>query len=139
MDWLVVSLRFSPRGKILEWANDLIALHPGHRTIVLTHAYLNRGGRDDHLWHTVIKRHRNVVMAVCGHVETMHQVSKGEKGNIVYEMLFDWQDTDKPDPNSYLAILEIDPDRRSFSVRSYSPQLERFLSNETSQFSYENV
>ena len=139
MDWLVVSLRFSPRGKILTWANDVIARHPDHRAIVLTHAYLNRKGRDEHLWNTVIKRHPNVAMAVCGHVETMRQVSKGEKGNTVYEMLFDWQDKDEPDDNSYLAILEFDPDRRTLSVRSYSPHLDRYKTDENAQFRYEDV
>lgn len=40
LDWLVLSLEFGPRNKVLEWAGEVIASHPGHQVIINTHAYL---------------------------------------------------------------------------------------------------
>jgi hypothetical protein len=66
-------------------------------------------------------------MAFCGHLSTVHFRSEGEAGNTVCEMLFDWQHDREPDPNSYLALVTIDPAGRTISSRSYSPTLEREL------------
>lgn len=50
--YLVVALEFGPRDEVLQWANEVIAAHPEHRVIVLTHAYLARSGqRQDYAKH----------------------------------------------------------------------------------------
>lgn len=38
--WLIVGLEWAARDLVVPWANDLIAKHPDHRVILLTHAYL---------------------------------------------------------------------------------------------------
>lgn len=43
-DWLILSLEFGPRTKVLEWANAVIEDHPERLVIVLTHAYLYSDG-----------------------------------------------------------------------------------------------
>ena len=42
--WLLVNLEFGPTDAMLEWASDIIAAHPDHRVMVITHAYLYRDG-----------------------------------------------------------------------------------------------
>ena len=39
-DWLVLSLEFGPRDHVLDWANEVVASHPNHRVIVVTHDYM---------------------------------------------------------------------------------------------------
>jgi hypothetical protein len=43
-EWLILSLEFGPRSNVLQWADDVIANHPEHDVIVLTHAYLYSDG-----------------------------------------------------------------------------------------------
>lgn len=38
--WLVISLEFAPRNKVLDWAAEVIKTHPSHKVIINTHAYL---------------------------------------------------------------------------------------------------
>ena len=38
--WLVLALEFAPRDDVLRWANEVVAAHPDHAAILLTHAYL---------------------------------------------------------------------------------------------------
>ena len=43
--WLVLALEFGPRSDVLRWANGVVAAHPDHTVIVLTHAYLRPDGQ----------------------------------------------------------------------------------------------
>ncbi len=38
--WLVLALEFGPRDDVMRWANEVVAEHPDHAAILLTHAYL---------------------------------------------------------------------------------------------------
>ncbi|HSC86141.1 MAG TPA: metallophosphoesterase [Polyangiaceae bacterium] len=60
----VLSLEWSPRKKIVAWANDVLARHPSHRVVVTTHAYLYSDGsrydfagkRDSQDWNPLVYR-----------------------------------------------------------------------------------
>jgi len=96
-DWLVISLEFGPRDKVLEWATGVIETHPSHQVIVNTHAYMysddtrmsaNRGhhwlpqhyglGKEvmgpeavnngEQMWRKLISQYSNILMVVSGHV-----------------------------------------------------------------------
>ena len=142
INWLIVTMPFLPTDEQLEGANRVVKGHPNHRVIVLTHSYLTHTGRDksgEYIWEKLVRRHGNISLVVCGHLSTVHFVSQGDQGNKVYEMLFDWQNDKKPEPNSYLAILEFDPDAAKLSVRSYSPTLDKYLTDPRGQFEFRDV
>jgi hypothetical protein len=42
LKFLIVALEYHPRDEVLDWANQIVAGHPDHRAIVLTHAYLKK-------------------------------------------------------------------------------------------------
>ncbi|MGA2030714.1 MAG: metallophosphoesterase [Thermoguttaceae bacterium] len=141
-DWLIVAMPFLPTDAQLQGANRVVSQHPDHRVIVLTHSYLTHSGRDksgQYIWEKLVKRYRNVAMVVCGHLSTVHFVSQGDRDNKVYEMLFDWQNAEDPEPNSYLAILELDPEAAKLSVKSYSPTLDKYMTDQRSQFEFRDV
>lgn len=117
--FLVLALEFAVRQDIMCWANELIKKYPDHHVIVETHnylttnasqknsgsvfgshgyaggAYLNdaaHGASGYDLYHGVVARHSNVIMAVCGHVgDTEMRQKKAYNGNTVTEMLVDYQ------------------------------------------------
>jgi len=142
MLWLVISLKFLPNDEELKWANQIATEHPEHHVIVLTHSYLTHKGRDrsgENIWNKFAKSHANVLMVFCGHLSTVHFKSVADKGNTVYEMLFDWQHHKLPEPNSYFAMVEVDPLGRRISVQSYSPMLDKYKTDSRAKFEYRNV
>lgn len=38
--WLIVGLEFGPRDTAVAWADDVVARHPDHHAILITHAYM---------------------------------------------------------------------------------------------------
>ena len=44
IDYLFLTIDFAPSDQMLNWANRVIADHPSHRVIVITHAYMYRDG-----------------------------------------------------------------------------------------------
>jgi len=142
MRWLVISLMFCPADDELKWANKVVSEYSDHQVIVLTHSYLEHRGRDvsgENIWNKFVRSHPNILMVICGHLSTVHYESVGDKGNRVFEMLFDWQNDRLPEPNSYFAIAEIDPIAGKISIRTYSPLLDKYKTDSRSRFEYRNV
>jgi len=107
MDFLVVSLEFSPTKDALTWANNLISQYPNHRVIIFTHAYLTSSGKyakggggstgtvgadGENISDELVKRHSNVFLVVCGHVgDAEKNYKQGNAGNPLTEILVDYQ------------------------------------------------
>jgi hypothetical protein len=119
--WLILSLEFGPRNRVLDWANKVVEDHPRHKVIVNTHAYMysddtRMGEGDDwipqvyglarhatdedavnngeQIWEKLISRHPNMFFVFSGHVlhdGTGTLVSEGVNGNNVYQMLANYQ------------------------------------------------
>ena len=78
-DWLVLSLELWPRTAVIGWAKQVVASHPSHNVIVVTHAFLDKYGRVSTskggyganspatLWNA-LDDYPNVVMTFDGHV-----------------------------------------------------------------------
>lgn len=128
--WLILCLNFMPSKAEIAWGNEVVAKHPDHQVILLTHSYLTHTERDvagKILWDQLVRFHPNMSMVFCGHLSTVHARAEGDKGNTVCEMLFDWQNDVDPDPNSYFALVTIDPAAGLISSRAYSPALDKEL------------
>jgi predicted phosphodiesterase len=128
--WLILGLNYFPSDDEIAWGNEIVTNHPGHQVILLTHSYLTHTERDEagkKLWDQLVRKHPNMSMAFCGHLSTVHARAEGDHGNTFCEMLFDWQNDREPDPNSYFALITIDPEAGTISSRAYSPALDREL------------
>lgn len=142
VQWLVIALQYNPSDTELEWANRVVAAHPMHSVLVVTHSYLTHQGKDttgEHIWEQFVRRHPNITAVFCGHLSTVHYEDTGDSGNKVCEMLFDWQNSTGPDMNSYCAMIEIDPDTHTLAVECYSPWLDRFLPGVRANFEYSGI
>lgn len=95
--WLVLALEWGPREGAVAWANEVMAAHPDHRAILITHAYMyfdesrydwEERGRDQswnphaygtaeqpggvhdgqELWDGLVSKHAGFHMTLNGHV-----------------------------------------------------------------------
>jgi hypothetical protein len=74
----------------------------------------------EELWQKLIKKHSNIVLTLNGHVlgDGMgYLASKGEKGNVVHQMLYNRQTID----DGQMRLLEFSADGKMVQVKSYSP------------------
>lgn len=144
VDYMVVSLEFAPPDEALEWANQVVAAHPKHKVIVITHAYVGSNGlrvpqgrsmsypmgKDttttmndgEAIWYDFVRKHANIFLVLSGHIYSSAipwNIGKGVNGNTVYEFLIDYQSEDYGG-NGYMALFEFTPDNK-IKVNAYSP------------------
>lgn len=171
--WLVLSLEFGPRNKVLDWAAKVIEKHDKHKVIINTHAFMyaddTRMSADrDHqwlpqsyglgkaegdeavnngeqMWDKLVSRHANILFVFSGHVlfdGVGTLVSEGVHGNLVYQMLANYQsgvEGSENGGNGFLRILTINPRHRTVSVQTYSPYLDVYKSETHQEFTFKNV
>jgi hypothetical protein len=152
MNFLILTLEFKPRRETLAWANKIVAEHPDHRTIVVTHSYLTsqkgERSRKDHyavkgqsgqsVWETFVSRHQNIFMVLSGHAMENRLTSEGEHGNMVHQVQADYWYWDIPRiqaGSGFLRIMTFHTDEDRIQVETYSPVLDEFLTRPKSQFS----
>ncbi|MDB4459246.1 metallophosphoesterase [bacterium] len=152
MQFLIVTLEFKPRDETLAWANKVVAKHPDHRTIIVTHGYLTRkegqrtgvdtylveGNSGESIWEKFISRHRNIFLVLSGHAMENLLTSKGRNGNTVHQVQADywyWDVDEIKAGSGFLRIMTFRPDKNIIDVQTYSPVLDKFLTRPKSTFS----
>ena len=150
MKFLIVSLECKPRNEVLAWANKVVAKHPGHRVIVLTHAYMSANGRridklgfkikgnaGEEMWQKLVSKHKNIFMVLCGHSSGEAVLtSKGDHGNQVHQVLSDYQHLNNGG-ESWLRYMVFVPNENKIKVYTYNPALDKFRNNPSSRFDLE--
>lgn len=132
LDWLVVSLEFCARKGPVEWADKVVAEHPNHNVIILTHYHLNGSGDISErnagygdlspyeIYNSLIKKYPNILLVLCGHTgSSTWRNDRGDNGNRIYQILQDYQGENNGD--GYIRLLEINPERKSLIGKVYSP------------------
>lgn len=129
LKFLIIALEFRPDEECLNWANDVVARHPDHRVIVDTHSYLEvneRNGEGKAVWDQFVRKHANIFLVLCGHLSVGRRAALGDKGNLVHEVLANYQDLDNGG-NGWLRLLHFHPGENRIEVRSYSTLLNRYM------------
>lgn len=132
LNWLIVSLEFCARKEAVEWADNVVAQHPNHNVIILTHYHLNGSGDISErnagygdlspyeIYDTFIEKHPNILMVLSGHTgSSTWRNDRGDNGNRIYQILTDYQHENFGD--GYIRLLEVNPERKYFSAKVYSP------------------
>ncbi len=147
MKFLIISLEFVPRNEVLDWANKIIADHPDHHTIVVTHWYLKENGKRftnnsykvkgnnaEQMWQKFVSQHKNIFMLLCGHeLGESILTTPGVHGNNVHQILADYQGLPNGG-NGYLRIFKFIPTENRIEVKSYSPTQDKFIANHKNNF-----
>ena len=146
--YLVISLEFAPSDEALDWANGVVAAHPDHKVLVVTHTYLHpstqlmasgrsasefplgsnpnttmNDGAD--VWEKFIRRHGNIFFVVNGHIHSdaiPYRVARGDYGNRVLQMLADFQ-AGPQGGEGYVVLVTFHSDGW-VTARAYSPYLD---------------
>ncbi|HHT26625.1 MAG TPA: hypothetical protein GXZ82_05200 [Firmicutes bacterium] len=152
-EWLVVTLEFGPRDEVLAWADQVVTNHANLPVIIVTHTYTTTSGlwltgtggaapisypfahnpgesvNDGmDIWQKFVRRHPNILMVISGHIGhpgIPRQAVKGVQGNVVYEMLLDYQYLPLGG-EGWMGLMEFQPHAERVLVLSYSPYLNSY-------------
>lgn len=114
--WLVLNLEFAPRRTAVDWARSVVASHPEHNVILLTHFYLsgkaqistsNAGYGETsgkYIYDQIVSKYPNVKIVASGHTGAYASRSDTNKGNKTLSYL----GNDLGDGNNPVRILSID-------------------------------
>lgn len=129
--WMVLVLELWPRQAAIDWAKGVVAAHPQHNVIVVTHSYLNSNGtiydRNGgygstsplHLFDELVSVYPNIRMVFSGHVgSAAARVDTGVNGNKIVSFL---QTFHSPSGTNPVRIVEIDTAANSIDSYILSP------------------
>ncbi|MFT4216789.1 MAG: metallophosphoesterase [Micropruina sp.] len=99
--WLVLNLEFAPRRAAVQWGRKVVANHPDHNVIIITHYYLNSGGKisssnagygetsGQYIYDQIVSKYSNVKIVACGHTGKYTSRTDTIHGNTVVSYLGD--------------------------------------------------
>ena len=146
LKFLILALEYHPRDEVLDWANRIVAEHPDHRAIVVTHAYLKgdktrttnrlklKGNNGEQMWQKFVSKHKNMFMVLCGHFSGEAVLtSTGDHGNQVHQILSDYQGMNNGG-ESWLRYMVFQPEVNKIGIYTYNPALDKFRNGPSSRF-----
>ena len=143
VDWLVLALKYAPTDAEIAWGNQVVAAHPNHKIILVTHAYQSGTTKDANgrkLWTNLVSKYANFQFVFSGHYVAAGVIQeKGVNGNTVYQIQADYQNALLLGPNSYLRVMLFNPTNKTVTVQTYSPYLNRYMTDSKNQFVLNNV
>lgn len=143
VDWLVVAMKYAPSAAEITWANSVVAAHPNHNSILVTHAYQNGVTKDsngNNLWTNLVSKQANFRFTFSGHYVNAGVITQaGVNGNTVHQIQADYQNSSQRDPNSFLRIMTFDPNNKTLDVKTYSPFLNTYKTDAANQFVLSNI
>lgn len=95
------------------------------------------GNDGEELWQKLVCKHPRMVMTINGHVlqdGVGRLTSEGMHGNLVHQMLVNYQRMRPQQGNGFLRLYEFLPDGETIQVRSYSPVWDVFKTDTQNQF-----
>jgi hypothetical protein len=149
--YLIVCLEFGPRDPVVTWADGIVAAHPDHHAILVTHAYLYRDntrydwaafgssqGSNPHqysiasdpagvndgeeIWQKLARKHPNVALVLCGHVQpSPYFMTSIGDAGNPVHQMMFDPQAEAFGGNGFVRFLEFQPDGQTVRVKTYSP------------------
>ncbi len=140
IDFIVVAMGWDPDDAEIEWMNQVLAEHPDRVGIVNLHEYmLTTGGLGpipQRILDEVVATNPNVSMVMSGHyhdaytrTDDFDDDGDGQTDRTVTSMLFDYQSLPEGG-QGFLRLLHFDNEGQRMMVRTYSPSLEQYNSDD---------
>lgn len=140
MDFIAVQMEFdtSANPAVLAWADDVIASHPDHRAIAVTHWMVNTGypasfSNQGQQIYNKLRHNPNLFLLHGGHIAGEGRRTDTYAGRTVYSLLADYQSRTNGG-NGWLRIMEFRPAENVIEVTTYSPYLNQFEEDADSHF-----
>ena len=152
--FLILSLEYAPRNKVITWAKTIVEQHPHHNIILNTHAHLSTynlladtittplsldtgdeyANHGVDVWQKLVSQYPNFLFVFNGHVGGVgHLIGDGVNGNKVYQFHANYDGQEVAD-RGMMRIVDMDTENRSFSIRTYSPYYNTSKPEEFVQF-----
>lgn len=141
--FIVISLEYAPsdtalRQSVLAWADGVLQRFPDRRAIVVSHYTTEMGnpapfGNQGQAIYDALKRHPQLFLMLSGHIHGEGRRSDTFDGSTVYSLLGNYQ-TRPSGGNGWLRILEFNHAADEIRVRTYSPWLDGFETDDDSEF-----
>ena len=138
MDFISISFEYdlSQDTNVLNWADSLLKAYKNRRAILSTHYFINNDGSWGNQGKKIydrLKVNPNLFLLLCGHVCEEARRTDVYQGNTTYTLLSDYQCRTKGG-NGWLRIMEFNPSKNEISVKTYSPTLNQYETDASSQF-----
>ncbi len=142
IDFLMLYTGWLPDDASIAWMNDVLKRYPDRVAIVAQHEFIlttgGLGAIPQRVLDEVVAPNPNVRMVMSGHyhdaflrTDAFDDDGDGVDDRTVYSMLFDYQGL--PEGGlGYLRLLHFDNEGERMMVRTYSPSLDRYNSDEPS-------
>ena len=142
VDLLVLSMGWAPGDAQIAWMNEVLAQYPERKAIINLHEYmLTTGGLGpvpQRIYDEVVATNPNVMMVMSGHYhdaftryDQFDDDGDGVAERTVTQMLFDYQGL--PEGGlGYLRLMHFDNVGEQITVRTYSPSLDDYDSDDPS-------
>ena len=130
-DWLVLTLELWPRPAAVAWAKTVVASHPKHNVIVITHSYLTYNGgiertnggygstSPQYVFDNLIKVYPNIKLTFSGHTgAAAYRRDIGVKGNVIHNYLL----TMHSETTNPVQLVEINLKASTVASYVYAPQ-----------------
>ncbi|HOX57741.1 MAG TPA: Ig-like domain-containing protein [Candidatus Paceibacterota bacterium] len=144
LDFIVLFFEYGRYGSgVLDWANGVLASHPNHRAIVVTH----HAGSDrtpssfsaqGSALYNGLKAKTNFFMMLGGHVAANGgEGSRSDTylGRTVRTLISDYQGW-MNGGNGYMRLMYFSPSNSTVTIKTYSPWLNQYKTDANSQMSF---
>jgi len=141
LDVVVVDLQYdtTPDAAVLAWARSIFEMHPAAFGILNTHYLLDGNGdfgAQGQAIYDALKDVDNVQLMTCGHVSAEARRSDTFEGHTIHTMLADYQSLDNGG-GGRMRIWELSPQNGELTVRTYSPSMDLWETDDSSEFTLE--
>jgi hypothetical protein len=141
LEFVVVNLQYdlTPDPAVNAWARSVFEAHPDAFGVLNTHYILGSSGSfgaQGQAIYDTLRATENVQLMTCGHISAESRRTDVHQGNVIHSMLADYQ-FDGDGGTGYLRIWEFSPANDELTVRSYSPSVDMWLTDDDSEFTLE--
>lgn len=152
-DFVIVSIEYCPPNSAVSWAKEVFKNHSDKIGILATHAFIDENGEQskeckrDHrlgdnagkdLWDEIVVPNENIQIVMNGHFHhkqggVYRTMQIGDR--TVHQMMSNYQDFENGG-NGFLRILKFQSRNNKVKVTSYSPYVNKYLTDSANKFSF---
>lgn len=141
LEFVVVNLQYdtTPDPAVLIWARTVFEAHPDAFGILNTHYVLGSTGNfspQAQAIYTELRATPNVHLMTGGHVSGESRRADVFGGHVIHSMLADYQ-FDGDGGTGFMRIWEFSPANGEVTIRTYSPSIDTWLTDDDSEFTLE--
>jgi alkaline phosphatase len=135
-NYIILHIEDYPKPEVITWADGILDQHAARNAIITTHGYIDTSGNytgkwgsTQYVWNDLVAPSSNVFFVLCAHhTGELTKTRTATDGHNVYEMLADYH------ADGWLRIMRFVPAENKVYVKTYSPWLGQYQTDNNSRF-----